>query len=371
MNAAAATLDTAAIQRALIAFELAPAAGLQIFAAETVIAAHHPPLQTTMPALIGAISEQASALARALAVAYPPATPLHFLSAGASTAQGATLAEKARSTAHDDWWLLPARSEDSSLPALAALIARLRAPDGCPWDRAQTHRSLRRYLLEESHEVLAALDAGDMAALRDELGDLILQILLHSQLAAEQGEFSIHDVLERLARKLIRRHPHVWGDSKLDSPAAVRRSWEALKREERAIAGEDVEEERSLLAGLPPALPALHQAQRYQERAATIGFDARDAAEYADKLREELAELAAASGPEREAEFGDLLFTLVNWGRWLGIEDAESALRAANQRFRQRFAHIEKRLRESGRRPDQASLQELDTLWDEAKRQGL
>ncbi len=356
------------IERALRAFAPDTELGLQIFAADTLLARYHPPLQTTLPALIGGISDHGPTLATRLSIAYPAETPIQFLVAGENKPQTRTLAELATGNGVQDWWLLPARSADSSLPALVDLIAQLRAPAGCPWDRAQTHLSLRPYLLEETHEALEALDSGDMNALRDELGDVLLQILLHSQLATESGAFTIHEVLEQLARKLIRRHPHVWGDVSLDTPAAVRQTWEQLKREERGGEGAI----RPTLAGLPPALPALLQAQRYQERAAHVGFDWEDAADVAAKVREELDELLAASpGPEREAEFGDLLFALVNWARWLGIADAESALRAANSRFARRFAHIESRLRDEGRLASEASLTEMDALWDDAKRHGL
>ena len=222
--------------------------------------------------------------------------------------------------------------------------------------------------LEEAHELLEALDSGDPEAVCDELGDVLLQILLHSQLAAEDGAFTILDVLEQLARKLIRRHPHVWGEAKLDTPDAVRQTWEQLKREERG----DSEANQPTLAGLPKSLPALLQAQRYQERAAKVGFDWENAGDVAAKVREEMGELLQATpGAEREAEFGDLLFALVNWARWLGIADVESALRATNQRFYLRFQFIENRLREVGSKLSETTLAEMDALWDEAKRLGL
>ena len=356
------------IERALRTFAIDAGLGLQVFASDSILARHHPPLQTTLPALISGIGDRGLALAARLSIAYPAETLIQFLATGENKPQTCTLSELAKCSDAQDWWLLPARSVDSSLPALADLIAQLRAPAGCPWDRAQTHLSLRPYLLEEAHEALEALDSGDMNALRDELGDVLLQILLHSQLATESGAFTIHEVLEQLARKLVRRHPHVWGDASLDTPAAVRQTWEQLKREERG----DEEGVRPTLAGLPSALPALLQAQRYQERAAHVGFDWEEATDVPAKVREELAELLAASpGAEREAEFGDLLFALVNWARWLGIADVESSLRAANLRFARRFAHIETRLREQGRLPSDASQTEMDALWNEAKLRGL
>ena len=358
----------AAIDKAIATFQIHIDSGLQIFSAAALLEYLHPPLQTTIPTLVGSIGSQGTRLATILSRFYPANTQVHTLAPGESAPVPHTLAQLTTQRKVYDCWFVPARSMDSSLPYLADLIAQLRAPDGCPWDRAQTHQSLRPYLLEEAHELLEALDSGDSEAVCDELGDVLLQILLHSQLAAEDGAFTILDVLEQLARKLIRRHPHVWGEAKLDSPDSVRQTWEQLKREERGEMGTG----RPTLAGLPKSLPALLQAQRYQERAAKVGFDWENAGDVAAKVREEMEELLHATpGKEREAEFGDLLFALVNWARWLEIADVESALRATNQRFYLRFQFIENRLREAGRTVNETTLAEMDALWEEAKRLGL
>ena len=357
-----------AMDEALATFQIHIDSGVQVFSAAALLEYHHPPLQTTLPTLVGSIGSQGAELANLLSRFYPAYTQVHTLVTGNLVPVAHTLAQLTTQRKAYDWWLVPARSTDSSLPHLADLIAQLRAPDGCPWDRAQTHQSLRPYLLEEAHELLEALDSGDPGAVCDELGDVLLQILLHSQLGTEDGAFTILDVLEQLARKLIRRHPHVWGEAKLDTPDAVRHTWEQLKREERG----DSASNQPTLAGLPKSLPALLQAQRYQERAAKVGFDWENAGDVAAKVREEMEELLQATpGAEREAEFGDLLFALVNWARWLGIADVESALRATNQRFYLRFQFIENRLREAGSKLSKTTLAEMDALWDEAKRLGL
>ncbi|MCY4008964.1 MAG: nucleoside triphosphate pyrophosphohydrolase [Anaerolineaceae bacterium] len=358
------TLTATAIQNALAIFSVDTSRGIQITPAAHLLDCLQPPLQTNRPTLIGAIGPRGAELAHHLLQCYPAATSIHALAADDSARQSFTLAELAQTACRWDWWHIPPRSEDSDLTHLVDLIAQLRAPNGCPWDRAQTHTSLRPYLLEEAHELLEALDAADSDSIRDELGDVLLQILLHCQLAAERGAFTIHDVLEQLARKLVRRHPHVWGGRQLGSPEAVRQSWEQLKREERG----EAETSRALLDGLPKTLPALLQAQRLQERAARVGFDWENEEDVAAKVREELAELLQASpGTEREAELGDVLFSLVNWARWLRLPDIESTLRAANQRFRRRFSYVETRLQEKGIELGEASLSEMDALWEEAK----
>lgn len=361
-------LSPADIQNALAFFSVDTTRGIQIFPAAHLLDFRHPPLQSSQSTLIGAIGPKGAVLAHHLMQCYPAATTIRALAPDDSSTHSFTLAEMTQSARLWHWWYVPPRSEDSSLNHLVDLIAQLRAPDGCPWDRAQTHSSLRPYLLEEAHELLEALDAEDPAAIRDELGDVWLQILLHCQLAAEQGAFTILDVIEHLARKLVRRHPHVWGNTNLDTPEAVRQSWEQLKREERGETGTT----RAILDGLPKSLPALLQAQGYQERAARVGFDWEKPTDVAAKVREELEELlAASSGAERESEFGDLLFALVNWARWLDIQDVESALRATNLRFYHRFSYIENRLRETGRNLSETPLAEMDALWEEAKSEGI
>ena len=221
-----------------------------------------------------------------------------------------------------------------------------------------------RICSEETYEALEALDAGDLAAMQEEFGDLLLQIVLHSQIAVEAGEFSMADVIAGINTKIIRRHPHVFGDVKVDGVAEVWRNWENLKAEERNDKGQGA---RGLLEGLPAALPALVQAEAYSRRAARVGFDWPDISGVVAKVGEELAELQAASSPESQAdELGDLLFAVVNYARWLKV-DAESALRTANAKFARRFAQVEAAAQAAGRNLADMSLEELDALWEQAK----
>jgi tetrapyrrole methylase family protein/MazG family protein len=243
---------------------------------------------------------------------------------------------------------------------LRAIVARLRAPDGCPWDREQTHASLRRYLIEETYEAIAALDEGDMPALAAELGDVLFQVLIHSQLAEEAGEFSMSEVMSGLADKLVRRHPHVFGEVQIETAGEVVEQWDELKRAER-------EATDSALSGVPPALPALAYAQTLLRRAAAAGFAWSDRADVLTKLNEELAELAAAgSREERTAEFGDLLINVANYARYLDI-DAEEALRLASHKFRRRFEAVEDAARGAGQELSSMSQAELLALWQRAK----
>lgn len=245
---------------------------------------------------------------------------------------------------------------------LVDIIARLRGPGGCPWDREQTHASLREALLEECYEVLEALDEGDAKRLGEELGDLLMQVVLHAQIAAEAGEFEISDVIHSISTKLIQRHPHVFGSLKVKDAGEVLINWEALKRKER---GSDT----SILANVPKQLPALSYSQDIQSRVARVGFDWEDIKGVIDKLVEEVSEFQQADSPELKArEFGDLLFTLVNIARRLGV-DSESALREANKRFYRRFAYMEKVCRQRGVNFADLSFDEQNALWEEAKKE--
>jgi len=295
------------------------------------------------------------------------------------------------------------------------IMARLRAPGGCPWDREQTFDTIKPYTLEETYEVLEAIDNRDWPELTGELGDLLLQVLFYSQMASEEGHFSVDDVLDRLSNKLVDRHPHVFGDVKADTSAEVLRNWEALKAEEkkkRLAAGggknpkqaddeqADVAQglaDQSVLAGVSSKMPALMEAYKLSSRAAHVGFDWPEIEGLFAKLAEETAELReelkavpmlplkgrslgtgiAGSGKPRvppelrerlEDEVGDLFFVLVNIARFLTL-DPESALRKTNRKFKRRFQWMEERLRASGRAPQQASMDELETLWQEAKQQ--
>ena len=248
----------------------------------------------------------------------------------------------------------------SQFDTLVDIIARLRSPDGCPWDREQTHSSLREYLVEECYEVLYALDEGDSGNLCGELGDLLLQLVLHARIAADAGEFSIGDVVTGINNKLIHRHPHIFGSEKVRDAAEVAQNWETLKQEER-------EADTSILAGVPRQMPALGYSQAVQRRVAQVGFDWEDVDGVIEKLAEEIGEFKRADNGEQKAqEFGDLLFTLVNIARRLGI-DSESALREANRKFYSRFVCMEEICRKRGLSFSDLSFNEQNNLWEEAK----
>jgi tetrapyrrole methylase family protein/MazG family protein len=250
--------------------------------------------------------------------------------------------------------------ETRSYESLRNVIARLRAPDGCPWDREQTHASLRPYVIEEAYEVLAVLDSGSTEKLPEELGDLLLQVVLHTQLAEEAGEFEMADVLEGLADKLVRRHPHVFGDVELETAGQVVAQWDELKRRER-------DEDGSVLANVPPAMPAFSYAQTLLRRAESTGFAWPHREDVLDKLAEELRELESAATPEEaSAELGDLLLNVANYARYLGI-DAEQALREAGHKFRRRFTAVESIARERGIDMKAQKREALMMLWEEAK----
>jgi len=243
---------------------------------------------------------------------------------------------------------------------LVRVMARLRAPDGCPWDAEQTHRSLRPYLLEEVYEALEAIDAEDWPRLCDELGDVLLQVVFHAQLAAERGDFDLDDVTAAIVTKLKRRHPHVFGDTTVSGSDEVVDRWEQLKREETGY-----QERESALDGIPEELPALQRAHKLQKRAARAGFDWDDIAGPRAKIDEELGEVDEADEPAVEHEIGDLLFAIVNYARFRGVEP-ESALRRANARFARRFRAVEQAAG-SARRLQEMDLAQMDELWEKAK----
>jgi tetrapyrrole methylase family protein/MazG family protein len=250
----------------------------------------------------------------------------------------------------------------SSFDGLRSILAQLRGEGGCPWDREQTHQSLRKTLLEECYEALDALDRNDPQALSEELGDLLLQIAFHCQIAAEHGEFGYEDVFRRINEKLVRRHPHVFGDAKASSAREVEEQWERLKEKER-------EGKQSLLDGISPAMPALAYAQAVSQRAVRAGFEWETFGDIIAKVNEELRELEEAKTPkELEHELGDVLFTLVNVARWKGV-DAESALRTTVERFGRRFRAMERAAQGQGRAFTGLSLAEMDALWEQAKRE--
>jgi MazG family protein len=252
----------------------------------------------------------------------------------------------------------------SGLERLRSIVARLRGPGGCPWDIEQTHETLRPLLVEECYELIDAIECADDANMREELGDVLLHVVMHSQMAGERGAFTLAGVAETVCEKMIRRHPHVFGDSTADDVPQVLGQWERIKREEKG------EKAKSHLDGIAAALPALLKAQTVQKKAARVGFDWPDVEPVYAKIEEETGEIreavAAGGRAEIEAEVGDLLFSVVNLARKLGV-DAETALAGATKRFADRFRNIERVLESDGRRVEDAGLEELDRIWEQSK----
>jgi tetrapyrrole methylase family protein/MazG family protein len=334
-------------------------------------ASHVPSFPPSMPALIAQVYSRAVAsdLKLTLMAHYPdehPVVMVHAAGTSQEFVEHLQLFEIDRSASFGllTSLYLPPLGPDTSFEAFQEVIARLRAPDGCPWDREQTHRSLRSYLLEETYETLAALDDENVDSLREEFGDLLLQVVLHAQIASEEGEFTMAEVLKTVHNKIVRRHPHVFGEVEIQDAAGVLVNWEVLKAKERQVDGKA---RSGLLDGVALALPALSQATEYLKRAARVGFDWPDIQAVLAKLDEELAEVhSAADLPERDLEIGDLLFAIVNLARWYGV-DPESALRTANGRFLHRFSYIEEKAQRGGRLVNELSLEEMLALWQEAK----
>ena len=267
----------------------------------------------------------------------------------------------------------PAAAEAGALFArFVELIALLRAPGGCPWDREQTHETVKPMTIEEAYEVAHAIDERDDDELLGELGDLLLQVVFHANIAEERGAFRLRQVIERVSDKMVRRHPHVFADDDAATPGEVLRSWEAIKAREREAKGK---EDESMLDSVHRGLPAVMEAFQMTTKVSRVGFDWKTADEALVKLDEEVLELREAIAGRADAgaiaeEVGDLLFVAVNVARLAGV-DPESALKAANRKFRRRFRHVEQRLRAEGRKPADATLPEMDRLWDEAKERGL
>lgn len=332
---------------------------------------YHPGFPPDRPALIAQLdsSRLAGEVKITLMAQYPDEFPVTLVHA-AGTAQEVVeqlplyQIDQSEHTGLLTSMYLPALRENTSFEAFQELIAHLRSPEGCPWDREQTHQSLRTNLLEEAYEALEAIDRDDQEEMQEELGDLLLQIVLHAQIATEYGDFKMGDIIESIHTKLVRRHPHVFGEVDLEDADSVIKNWEAIKETERA---QGKKESKGVLDGIPTALPALSVADKYQRRAARVGFDWPEIQGVFDKLEEELAELRAAEDEaQRTEEFGDLVFALVNLGRWWGI-DAESALRETNAKFRQRFAVIEAEAHQAGRLLSDLSLDEMEQIWQKAK----
>jgi tetrapyrrole methylase family protein/MazG family protein len=358
------------IEPTLAALGLDALPGLQIIDALEVAARNHPPINPNLPAMVAQLYSRrlASDCKLTLMNLYPDAHDVSLV-VGAGTREQRLLRlplyelDHHEDITHLTTLFVPALAEPGGLEDLQDTVAHLRAPGGCPWDREQTHASLIGSLLEETYEVASAIDEGDLEALVEELGDLLLQVVLHAQIATEEGEFKMYQVITGIDGKLKHRHPHVWGDVEVRGADHVVERWEKLKRIEK---GED----RSVLDGVPPALPALSQADAYGRRAARVGFDWPEAEGVVDKIQEEIAELRAATTAEdREAELGDLLLAVANWARWLGV-DPETALRKANARYARRFRWVELAAKERGWDAAQSTIEELETLWREAKSVG-
>jgi tetrapyrrole methylase family protein/MazG family protein len=253
------------------------------------------------------------------------------------------------------------KKDRQSFKRLKDIIDRLRGPGGCPWDKRQTHQSLKPYLVEECYEVLQAIDKGKSEKLCEELGDLLLQIMLHSRIAEEDKEFNIDNVMDKISDKLVHRHPHVFGDEKTEDLQEINYNWHSLKQEEKGKEG-------SILSGLPDVMPSLAHSQLIQRKVAEVGFDWEKPEDILEKLTEEMTELAEAKTDEQRAEeFGDVLFVLVNYARRLGI-DSEMALRETNRKFFQRFIRMEEICRERGLKFADLSFDEQNALWEEAKK---
>ena len=353
---------------------IVPAAVLRIEAAasEATPAPDPAGLAAVLPGRHGPGGDDPLALLRRL---YPADHPVGRFGAQAAT----TIGELDAEALAGPLYLGPVAPERAvaSPWAMPWISSRLRLPDGCPWDREQTHESLRNHLLEEAYEVYDALGSGATPALAEELGDLLLQVVLHAQLAAEEGVFDLTDVNAAIASKIVRRHPHVFGDAEARTASDVNRQWERIKADERAGATESeatAEPDaatpappKGALDGVSRILPALAASQEMQERAANIGYEWPNVEGVLDKVVEELAELREAPTPaDRAEEYGDLLFVLVNVARWQGIE-AEAALRAANDKFRRRFASVERQAADRGVRLRDLDFAGLDELWNTAK----
>jgi tetrapyrrole methylase family protein/MazG family protein len=359
------------IEPSLAALGLDALDGVFVADALDLAESHHPPFSPDRPALIGQIYSPlvASDVKLTLMNQYPAdhgVTLIHGAGSADQRLESRPLHEVDHSRAYGPRTTLfvPPLPSPSAFESFQETVAHLRAPEGCPWDREQTPQSLRPHLLEEAFETLQALDREDMQALREELGDLLLQIVLQAQIATEGGEFSMADVIAGINAKILRRHPHVFGDVKVGGVDQVLANWEALKAAERAESAET----SGLLGGIPVGLPALAQAAEIQSRVSRVGFDWPDLAGVLAKVTEEMGEVESASTQEETAdEVGDLLFAVVNYARWLKV-DPEASLREANGRFRRRFGDLEAAAQSEGRGLEQMGPDELDRLWEAAKR---
>ncbi len=352
---------------------IAPPSKLTLLEAQSLSSAHYPPFPPDMPALLMGIDSRELALQvkKVLLVVYPKGHEMTIVEGQRSKVE--QLGDFQPSTFNfrpSTCLYLPSLGEGTSFKSFAEIVAHLRAPDGCPWDQKQTHQTLRTHLLEEAYETLTAMDENDPTGMREEFGDLLLQIVLNAQIATETDEFSTALVIKGIYDKIVRRHPHVFGDVELNGVDGVLQNWEKIKEKERKENGVG-ENEKGLLDGVPSALPALTQALEYQDRAARVGFDWPEVEGVLDKVREEIEEIKQAQNlDEVTAELGDLFFVLVNLARWRKV-DAESALRGTNIKFKKRFGYVEQGAKKQGRNLSDMTLEEMDALWVEAKKLGL
>ena len=374
-------MDFTLVSSVFETLRIAPPPKLTLLEAQTLSSAHVPPFPPDMPALLTGIdsAELALQVKKVLLTVYPKEHEIYIVNADNLTTKAQSLEDTKKknlvtlrlgdfvANSESTCLYLPSLGEGTSFESFAEIVAHLRAPDGCPWDKEQTHQTLRTHLLEEAYETLTAMDENDSAGMREEFGDLLLQTVLNSQIGSETDSFSMTEVIKGIYDKIVRRHPHVFGDVKLDGVDGVLQNWEKLKEKERG----EKKEDKGLLDGVPAALPALTQALEYQDRAARVGFDWPEVEGVLDKVREEIEEIKQAKNlDEVTAELGDLFFVLVNLARWRKV-DAESALRGTNIKFKKRFGYVEQGAKKQGRNLSDMTLEEMDILWNEAKKLGL
>jgi tetrapyrrole methylase family protein / MazG family protein len=361
-------MDFTLIAQTFEVLRIPPPSKLILLEAQTLSSAHVPPYPPDMPALFTHVSSEALALQlkKVLLTTYPSGHVIHIV--GDKKLKEAKIAEiNGEESSVSTCWYVPALGEGTSFESFVEIVAHLRAPDGCPWDKEQTHESLRKHMLEESYEAIAAIDSGDFSSMHEEFGDLLLQVVLQSQIANEEGQFNVNHVIHGIHSKIVRRHPHVFGDVKLDDVDGVLANWEKLKEQER----KDKKESKGMLDGVPVSLPALSQAQEFQDRAARVGFDWPEIDGVLDKIKEEIEEIKNAETDfELASEIGDLFFAIVNLARWKKV-DAESALRGTNMKFKKRFSYVDQGAKAQGQNLSDLSSAEMDLLWDEAKKRGL
>lgn len=364
-------MDFTVITKAFDVLGIVPPSKLILLDVQTLSTAHVPPYPPDMPVLLTNVGSRdlLLRLQTVLLTAYPKEHVLYMVD-GREKREERIESMTSDGFSESACIYIPALGEGTSFESFAEIVAHLRAPYGCPWDREQTHATLRKHLLEESYEAISAIDSGDFTDMREEFGDLLLQVVLQSQIANEEGQFNVNQVIQGIHSKIVRRHPHVFGDLELDGVEGVLANWEKLKEKERGEKKEKSEkkEERGLLDGVPLALPALSQAQEYQDRAARVGFDWPEIDGVLEKVREEIEEIKNAETDfELASEIGDLLFALVNVARWKHV-DAESALRGTNMKFKKRFAYVEQGAKNQGVGLSSLSLEEMESLWQEAKK---